>query len=81
MPKESILDFIEDQDILIYQTKKQCALIEVKSTSKGTQSFELPQHLKRNMSANRARKDNYITFEANHNSKVQNAFLENKRVL
>lgn len=57
--KESVLDFLEEQDILVYQAKKQCALIEVRSTSKGTQSFELPQHLKRNMSANRARKDNY----------------------
>ena len=57
--KESTLDFIEDQDILIHQTKKQCALIEVKSTSKGSQSFDLPPHLRRNTSPNRARKDNY----------------------
>jgi hypothetical protein len=56
---ESTLDLIEVQDSLIYQTKKQCALIEVKSTAKGTQSFDLPQHLKRNNSATRARKDNY----------------------
>ena len=43
----------------MYQTKKQCALVEVKTTAKGTQSFDLPQHLRRNTSANRARKDNY----------------------
>ena len=49
------------QDSLIYQTKKQCALIEVKATARGTQTFDLPQHLKRNTSANRARKDNYTT--------------------
>lgn len=55
----SALDLIEDQDDLIHQVKKQCALIEVKSTSKGTQSFDLPQHLKRSSSASRARKDNY----------------------
>ena len=55
------MDFIENQDNLIYQTKKQCALIEVKSTAKGTQTFDLPQHLKRNTSANRARRDNYTT--------------------
>jgi hypothetical protein len=62
LPKgETILDFIENQDNLIYQTKKQCALIEVKSTAKGTQTFDLPQHLKRNTSANRARRDNYTT--------------------
>ena len=58
---ESILDFIEFQDNIIYQTKKQCALIEVKSSAKGSQTFDLPQHLKRDMSPNRARKDNYTT--------------------
>jgi len=58
---EGILDLIENQDNLIYQTKKQCALLEVTSTARGTQSFDLPQHLKRNTSANRARKDNYTT--------------------
>ena len=52
---------IETHDDLVYQTKKQCALIEVKSTAKGTQSFDLPQHLRRSNSANRARKDNYTT--------------------
>ena len=54
-------EMIETQDDLVYQTKKQCALIEVKSTAKGTQSFDLPQHLRRSNSANRARKDNYTT--------------------
>jgi len=55
----TILDFIENQDDYIYQTKKQCALVEHSSTSRGTQSFDLPQHLKRSSSANKARKDNY----------------------
>ena len=54
-------EMIETQDDLVYQTKKQCALVEVKSTAKGTQSFDLPQHLRRSNSANRARKDNYTT--------------------
>ena len=58
---ESILDLIETQDDLVYQTKKQCALLEVNSTARGTQTFDLPQHLKRNTSASRARKDNYTT--------------------
>jgi len=57
----TILDFIEVQDALIHQTKKQCALVEVKSTAKGTQTFDLPQHLKRSSSPQRARKDNYTT--------------------
>ena len=58
---ENILDLIETQDDLIYQTKKQCAIVEVKSTARGTQTFDLPHHLKRSTSVNRARKDNYTT--------------------
>ena len=54
-----MLDFIEHQDDFMYQTKKQCVLIEHSATSRGTQSFDLPQHLKRSASANKARKDNY----------------------
>ena len=54
-------ELIETQDMLIYQTKKQCALVEVRSTARGTQTFDLPQHLVRSTSANRARKDNYTT--------------------
>jgi len=57
----NILEFIEFQDAWVYQTKKQCSLVEVKTTAKGTQSFDLPQHLKRSTSSNKARKDNYTT--------------------
>tara|TARA_Y100000593_G_C4311526_1_gene338622 strand:+ start:88 stop:1914 length:1827 start_codon:yes stop_codon:yes gene_type:complete len=57
--EENLGEFIETQDNLVYQVKKQCALVEVKTTARGTQTFDLPQHLKRNTSANRARKDNY----------------------
>ena len=53
--------FIETQDDLVYQTKRQCALVEVKSTARGNQTFDLPLHLKRSASATRARKDNYTT--------------------
>jgi hypothetical protein len=58
----TLLDFIENQDDFIYQTKKQCVLVEHSATSRGTQSFDLPQHLKRSVSANKARKDNYSAF-------------------
>jgi hypothetical protein len=61
MPYENKGDLIEFQDDMIYQTKKQCALVEVKTTAKGVQTFDLPQHLKRSTSSNRARKDNYTT--------------------
>ena len=60
--KESTVgDFIETQDALVYQTKKQCTLVEVKSTARGSQTFDLPLHLKRDTSVHRARKDNYTT--------------------
>tara|TARA_R110000751_G_scaffold171517_4_gene277973 strand:- start:4290 stop:6143 length:1854 start_codon:yes stop_codon:yes gene_type:complete len=55
----SMLDFIEHQDDMIHQTKKQCSLVEHKATSRGSQNFDLPQHLKRSTSPNKARKDNY----------------------
>ena len=61
MPYADKGDLIEFQDDMINQTKKQCALVEVKTTAKGTQTFDLPQHLKRSTSVNRARKDNYTT--------------------
>jgi len=56
------LDFIENQDDFIYQTKKQCALVEYTTTSRGMQNFDLPQHLRRGSSTTRARKDNYSAF-------------------
>ena len=59
--ENNIGEFIEAQDTLVYSTKKQCALVEVKTTAKGTQTFDLPQHLKRSTSPHRARKDNYTT--------------------
>jgi len=59
--QETNLDFIEHQDSLIHLTKKQCALVEVKATARGTQTFDLPQHLRRSTSINRARKDLYTT--------------------
>jgi hypothetical protein len=57
--KIGIRDFVELQDHIISDTKDQCALIQVSSTAKGTQSFDLPLHLRRSNSANKARKDNY----------------------
>jgi len=59
--ESSVSDFIETQDSLIYQVKKQCALIEVKSTARGNQTFDLPLHLKKDGSQHRARRDNYTT--------------------
>ena len=76
---DNLLDLIEFQDSWIYQTKKQCALVEVKSTAKGTQSFDLPHHLARSTSASRARKDNYTTLMlANWALKCYNDMMSEK---
>ena len=57
--EESISQFIDDQEVLLKQTKYQCASIEVKTTSKGVQSFDLPQSFKRDKTSTRMRKDSY----------------------
>jgi len=76
------LDFIENQDDYIYQTKKQCALVEYSSTSRGNQNFDLPQHLKRSVSANKARKDNYSALMlANWAYKCYNGLMSVEKTL
>jgi hypothetical protein len=57
--KDAFEEVIDDQDVRIKMVKKECSLIEVSQTSRGTQSFDLPQHLKRSSSPDRARKDSY----------------------
>jgi len=54
-------ELIDYQDELIHSVKKQCALIEVKTSARGHLTFELPSHLKKSKDPNRARKDNYTT--------------------
>jgi hypothetical protein len=52
-------EFMEHQDDMIEQVKKQCALVSVKTTPRGTLTFDLPIELKRSTHESRARKDNY----------------------
>lgn len=52
-------EFIDTQETLIKQTKYECSAIEVKTTAKGTQSFDLPQIMKRDVTPARTRKDSY----------------------
>lgn len=59
--EETLGDFIDTQELLIKQTKYECASIEVKTTAKGTQSFDLPQIMKRDTSASRMRRDSYTS--------------------
>ena len=55
----NIIDFIEEQNYWINETKAQVGLVEVKATVLGTLQFDLPQSLRRSDSPNRARKDCY----------------------
>lgn len=54
-----VINLISTQDDMIPLLKKECALIEVRSNPSGGQVFDLPNSLKRNTGANRARKDSY----------------------
>lgn len=54
-----MIDLIERQEFLIRLTKTQCALIEPKVTDGGHMSFALPNNLKNQKGANKARKDLY----------------------
>jgi len=57
--EENLTDFIDLQETLIKQTRYECSSIEVKSTSKGTQSFDLPQIFRRDQTSSRMRRDSY----------------------
>ena len=54
-----MIDFIDHQKSIIELTKTECANIEVTTNPQGSQSFNLPQNIKRQTGPNRARKDSY----------------------
>lgn len=54
-----MIDFIDHQKTNIELTKAECANIEVITNPQGSQSFQLPQNLRRQKGPNRARKDSY----------------------
>ena len=54
-----MIDFVEHQVDMIEKTKSECALIQIKTTAQGTQSFDLPDNLKRQTGPEKARKDSY----------------------
>lgn len=54
-----MIDFVEHQSDIMNLTKAQCALIQIKTTAQGTQTFDLPDTLKRTTGPNKARKDSY----------------------
>jgi len=53
-------DFIAQQDVLVDLVKKECALIEVKVSSLGNTTFDLPTNVKKaSKNKNRIRRDSY----------------------
>ena len=54
-----MIDFVEHQYEMIEVTKAQCALIQIKTSPQGTQTFDLPDNLKRQTGPDKARKDSY----------------------
>ena len=54
-----MIDFIEHQHDMITMTKNQCALIQITTSPQGTQTFGLPQELRRQTGPDKARKDSY----------------------
>lgn len=58
----SMYEFIQYQDNLIDLLKKECALIEMKSSALGNIIFDIPQAFKRSKNPARPRKDSYSAF-------------------
>ena len=54
-----MIDFLEHQHDMISLTKAECALIQIKTSPQGTQTFDLPDNLKRQTGPHKARKDSY----------------------
>lgn len=55
----SVHQFIDNQDMLLDLTRKECAMIQVKATENGTIQFGLPQNARRTSGPNKLRKDSY----------------------
>ena len=54
-----MIDFLEHQQDMINLAKAECALIQIKTSPQGNQTFDLPDTLRRTTGANKARKDSY----------------------
>ena len=78
-----MIDLLDHQKYVVELTKSECANIEVIANPQGSQSFNLPQNLRRQKGPNRARKDSYSALVlGNWYAKVffdsENASIEKK---
>jgi len=54
-----MIDFVEHQKDMMDLIKVQCAMVQVSTSTQGTQSFDLPLNLRKQKGADKARKDSY----------------------
>jgi len=54
-----MIDFVEHQKDMMDLIKVQCALVQITTSTQGTQSFDLPPTLRKQKGADKARKDSY----------------------
>ena len=54
-----MIDFVEHQFDMMNLVKTQCSLVQITTSSSGTQSFDLPSSLRRQTGPEKARKDSY----------------------
>lgn len=54
-----MIDFVEHQFDMMNLIKTQCSLVQITTSSAGTQNFDLPPSLKRQTGPEKARKDSY----------------------
>jgi len=54
-----MIDFVEHQSDMLELIKVECALIQITTTTQGTQTFDLPPNLRRQSGRDKARKDSY----------------------
>jgi len=54
-----MIDFVEHQKDMMDLIKVECALVQVSTSTQGTQSFDLPLNLRKQSGADKARKDSY----------------------
>jgi hypothetical protein len=57
--ESGLIDFIDEQEANIDLVKKECSLIEVRTSPTGEQVFDLPKSLRQSTSVNKARRDSY----------------------
>ena len=54
-----MIDFVEHQKDMMDLIKVECAMVQVTTSTQGTQSFDLPLNLRKQKGADKARKDSY----------------------